>query len=89
MSGALADSEKCEVLIIGAGPAGVSCAYVLAKAGVDVCILERGQYPGAKNMFGGVFFSDQMSELIPDFYSEAPVERFVAKRRYSMLVDGS
>ncbi len=89
MSGALADREKCEVLIIGAGPAGVSCAYVLAKAGVDVCILERGQYPGAKNMFGGVFFSDQMNELIPGFYSEAPVERFVAKRRYSMLVDGS
>ena len=89
MPGMLADREKCEVLIIGAGPAGVSCAYVLAKAGVDVCILERGQYPGAKNMFGGVFFSDQMNELIPGFYSEAPVERFVAKRRYSMLVDGS
>ena len=82
-------SEKCEVVIIGAGPAGISCAYVLAKAGVDVVILERGQYPGAKNMFGGIFFSDQMNKLIPHFYTEAPVERFVAKKHYSVLVDDS
>ena len=81
--------EKCEVVIVGAGPAGISCGYVLAKAGVDVVILERGQHPGAKNMFGGIFYSDQMSKLIPDFYTEAPVERFVAKKHYSMLVDGS
>ena len=85
----LADRKKYEVVVIGAGPAGVSCAYVLAKAGVDVLILERGQYSGAKNMFGGIFFSDQMSKLIPNFYTEAPVERFLAKRRYSMLVDDS
>ena len=84
-----ADNGNCEVVIVGAGPAGISCGYVLAKAGVDVLILERGQYPGAKNMFGGIFFSDQMSKLIPSFYNEAPVERFVAKKRYSMLIDGS
>lgn len=85
----MADKERCEVVIVGAGPAGISCGYVLAKAGVQVLILERGQYPGAKNMFGGIFFSDQMSKLIPNFYNEAPVERFVAKKRYSMLVDDS
>jgi len=83
------ESEKCEVAIVGAGPAGISCGYVLAQAGVDVIILERGQYPGAKNMFGGIFFSDQMNKLIPNFYSEAPVERFIARKRYSMLVEGS
>ena len=69
----MADKERCEVVIVGAGPAGISCGYVLAKAGVQVLILERGQYPGAKNMFGGIFFSDQMSKLIPNFYNEAPV----------------
>ncbi|GAG52344.1 unnamed protein product, partial [marine sediment metagenome] len=75
--------------IIGAGPAGLACGYVLAKAGVQVTILERGQYPGAKNMFGGIFFSDQMVKLIPGFYDQAPVERFVAKKQYSMLVGNS
>jgi len=80
---------KCEVVIVGAGPAGIACGYVLAKAGMDVVILERGQYPGAKNMFGGIFFSDQMSKLIPQFYTEAPVERFVAKKHYALLINNS
>lgn len=85
----IADRDNCEVAIVGGGPAGVSCGYVLAKAGMDVVILERGKFPGAKNMFGGVFFSSQMNDLMPGFYDEAPIERFVAQRRYSMLVDGS
>jgi len=80
---------ECEVVIVGAGPAGIACGYVLAKAGVDVVVLERGQYPGAKNMFGGIFFADQMNKLIPQFYTEAPVERFVAKKHYSMLINNS
>jgi len=85
----IAEREKCEVAIVGAGPSGLACGYVLARAGVQVTILERGQYPGAKNMFGGIFFSDQMTKLIPGFYREAPVERFVAKKHFSMLVDDS
>jgi len=81
--------HKCEVVIVGAGPAGIACGYVLAKAGVDVVILERGQYPGAKNMFGGIFFADQMNKLIPQFYTKAPVERFVAKKHYALLINNS
>ena len=81
--------SKCEVVIVGAGPAGIACGYVLAKAGVDVVILERGQYPGAKNMFGGIFFADQISKLIPEFYTEAPIERFVAKKHFALLVNDS
>ena len=83
------NKERCEVAIVGAGPAGVSCGYALAEAGVDVVILERGEYPGAKNMFGGIFFSDQMNGMLPEFSSDAPMERFAAKRRFSFLVDDS
>jgi electron transfer flavoprotein-quinone oxidoreductase len=81
--------HKCEVAIVGAGPAGVACGYVLAAAGVDVVILERGEYPGAKNMFGGIFFADQMNKLVPEFYTEAPVERFVAKKHFALLINNS
>ncbi|NQT02134.1 MAG: FAD-dependent oxidoreductase [Planctomycetes bacterium] len=81
--------HKCEVVIVGAGPAGIACGYVLANAGVDVVILERGQYPGAKNMFGGIFFADRMNKLIPQFYTEAPIERFVAKKHYALLINNS
>lgn len=81
--------HKCEVAIIGAGPAGVACGYVLAAADVDVVILERGIYPGAKNMFGGIFFADQINKLIPEFYTEAPVERFVARKHFALLINDS
>jgi len=85
----IANRDRCEVAIIGAGPAGVSCACVLAQAGVDVVVFERGKYPGAKNMFGGIFFTSLMKKALPDFDGNAPFERFVAKRRHSMLVDDS
>jgi electron transfer flavoprotein-quinone oxidoreductase len=78
-------SDKVDVIVVGAGPAGLSCAYTLAKNGVEVLVIERGGYPGAKNMFGGIFFSPIMEKLFPDFVEEAPWERFVSKRRISFL----
>lgn len=32
-----------KVLVVGSGPAGLFCAYVLAKAGQDVTLIERGK----------------------------------------------
>ena len=34
-----------DVIIVGAGPAGTTAAYVLAKAGMNVVQLERGATP--------------------------------------------
>ena len=48
--------NKVDVIVVGAGPAGLSCAYTLAKKGAEVLVIERGSYPGAKNMFGGISF---------------------------------
>lgn len=78
-------TDKVEVIVVGAGPAGLSCAYTLAKSGVEVLLIERGDYPGAKNMFGGIFFSSIMEKLFPDFMDEMPWERFVSKRKLSLL----
>jgi flavin-dependent dehydrogenase len=35
-----------DVVIVGAGPAGLTSAYHLAKKGFSVLILERGSVPG-------------------------------------------
>jgi len=82
-------SDKVDVIIVGAGPSGMACAYVLAKKGIEVVVIERGKYPGAKNLFGGIFFSSVMNNLIPEFINEAPWERFVSKRKFSMLTGAS
>ena len=44
MSGQLAESLDCDVLIIGSGAGGATTAVVLAEAGFDVVILEEGPY---------------------------------------------
>ncbi|MBF0252837.1 MAG: FAD-dependent oxidoreductase [Candidatus Omnitrophica bacterium] len=77
--------DKVDVIVVGAGPSGLACAYTLAKSGVNVVVIERGDYPGAKNMFGGIFFSPVMEKLFPEYLEEAPWERFVSKRRFSIL----
>ena len=43
-----------DVLIVGAGPAGAIAAYHLAKAGLEVLILEKEQLPRYKVCGGGV-----------------------------------
>lgn len=37
---------KQDVVIVGGGWSGLVCAYVLARAGEQVCVLERGRTPG-------------------------------------------
>ena len=39
----LAEDLTCEVCIVGAGMAGITAAYILAGAGRDVVVLDRGQ----------------------------------------------
>ncbi len=84
-------SSKLEydVIVVGAGPAGLSAAIVLAKAGVKVIVLERGKFPGSKNVMGGVFYSDCMKGIVDEFPGKAPVERHVIEQRMWILDDGS
>lgn len=77
--------EKFDCIVVGAGPAGTACAYELAKAGVNVLLLERGEYPGAKNVMGGVLYRQMLDEIIPGFYKEAPLERPVVEQRFMLL----
>jgi electron transfer flavoprotein-quinone oxidoreductase len=78
-------SEKFDVIIVGAGPAGSAAAYSLAKMGFNVLMIERGKYPGAKNVMGGRMYAYALNRLIPEFWKEAPVERKVILERLTLL----
>jgi geranylgeranyl reductase family protein len=45
---------KAEVVVVGAGPAGSILAYHLAKAGVDVVLLDKARFPRGKTCGGGI-----------------------------------
>jgi electron transfer flavoprotein-quinone oxidoreductase len=77
--------DKFDSVVVGAGPAGIAAAYTMAKAGLKVLVLEKGEKPGAKNMFGGIIFRHHTEKLAPDFWKTAPVERHVIEYQYWFL----
>jgi len=46
--------QNCEVLIVGGGPAGSSCAGRLVQAGLDVLVIDRKTFPRDKTCAGWV-----------------------------------
>ncbi len=82
-------SEKFDIIVVGAGPAGNAAAYTLAKAGLKVLQLERGEYPGSKNVQGAILYASSLEKIIPDFRESAPLERHVIEQRMWMMEEKS
>ena len=79
--------EKFDAIVVGAGVAGCVAAYVLAKEGLDVLVIERGNYAGSKNMTGGRLYAHSLERVMPGFAEEAPVERLVTREKISFITD--
>src|SRR5262245_34657379 len=46
--------ERCEILVIGGGPAGSACAWRLCNAGRDVVVLDAAAFPRDKVCAGWI-----------------------------------
>ena len=76
-----------DVVVVGAGPAGSCAATVLARAGRSVLLLERGPFAGSKNMYGGVVYPRILDGLFPQWWEEAPIQRWVTRRSTMVLTE--
>ena len=76
-----------DAIVVGAGPAGSAAALVLARAGKRVALIERGPFPGSKNMYGGVVYPRILDQLIPEWWLQAPIERWITRRSTMVLTD--
>lgn len=85
----MSEAEKFDAIVVGAGPAGSAAAHTMAKAGLGVVLLERGDYPGAKNVMGGVMYGRMLADVIPDFMTHAPIERVIVEERLWIATDDS
>jgi electron transfer flavoprotein-quinone oxidoreductase len=77
--------ENFDVIVVGGGPAGLSAAISAAQAGMKTLVVERGDYPGTKNVMGGILYTKATSMVVPDFWKEAPLERPIIEQRIAML----
>ncbi|HNC74952.1 MAG TPA: FAD-dependent monooxygenase [Elusimicrobiota bacterium] len=79
--------EKFDAIVVGAGPAGTSAALTMAKAGLNVVLLERGDYAGAKNVQGAVMYTKMLDDILPGFWKDpqAPVERSITEQKIWVL----
>jgi electron transfer flavoprotein-quinone oxidoreductase len=81
-------ADLLDAVVVGAGPAGSAAALALARAGRSVVLLERGPFPGSKNVYGGVVYGRILDGVIPHWWEQVPVQRWVVRRSTMVLTGG-
>lgn len=81
--------EKFDAIIVGGGLAGCVTGYLLAKAGLETLIIERGNFCGSKNMTGGRLYAHSIEKIFPDFAKEAPIERSIVREKITFIDETS
>ncbi len=82
-------ADRFDVIVVGAGPAGLAAAKGCAEAGLATIVIERGVAPGTKNVMGGVLYTRPTVSVFPDFWKEAPLERCVVQQDAWVLTPDS
>src|SRR5438067_10744244 len=73
------NSSQFDVVVVGAGAAGLTAAIGLARSGFSVAAVEAAAFPGAENWSGCVYFCESLAD--PDILGPAGVEGLAWERR--------
>ena len=78
-------TRETDVVIIGGGPAGSVCGYLLKKGGKDCVIVDFASFPREKICGGGLTPKayELLQELMPDLRYD-----FQGVRRFRLMMDG-
>lgn len=73
-----------EAIVVGGGPAGAATAFYLARAGVDVLVLDRARFPRDKPC--SEYLSPQASRILQEMDALDPLQRGPSARLTGMRV---
>ncbi len=85
------ESMNYDVVIVGAGPSGLSAAIKLKQLAmlndhhISVCILEKGAKVGSHILSGAVLDPKSLKELLPESWRNAPLDSAVMKDKFYFL----
>jgi len=82
-------SFDADLIIVGGGLSGLSAGITAVREGLNVVLLERGEYSGAKNVSGGRMYIHSLLKLIPDAVERAPLERPITKETYYIFCENN
>lgn len=81
----MSEEEIFDAIVVGGGLSGLAAAYTMAQEGLQVLVLERGDYSGAKNVTGGRIYINPIRDFFPDLWKKAPFERHVTHEEICMM----
>ena len=78
------EHQTRDVVVVGAGPAGTTCAFLLKKSGVDCLLVDRATFPRDKICGGGLTAKAYrlLAELMPDFRYD-----YQSVRKIRLMID--
>ncbi|MBR2068788.1 MAG: FAD-dependent oxidoreductase [Candidatus Gastranaerophilales bacterium] len=80
---------NADVIVVGGGPAGISAALEVARAGRKVVLLERSHYAGSKNMYGGAVYTHALKEVFQEDFDKISYERVINSHTWAFLSEDS
>ena len=81
-------NDRFDAIVVGGGLAGLSAAQVMAEAELEVLLIEKGNYSGAKNVTGGRIYIHSLEKILPGFAERAPLERKITRERLTVMENG-
>lgn len=85
------EERDFDIIVVGCGCAGAIAAYVAAKKGKSVLIVERGESAGSKNMTGGRIYAHSLRKVFDKYangdvvWDEIPFERKITHERIALM----